>query len=104
MRHNSTDPGTVTERIREAVIEEFHHGTFQNYALRQRRYNKVWGELAQKAVEGAQKDEGKLFYKDMNRGTSDIGLGLQFIPRPGRKSHSKVLRRISIRQRSFWET
>ena len=69
----------------KTVIEEFYKGTFQNSAQRWRGYNQAWEEQVQNAAEITQDNERKLFFKHMSGGISDIELGLQFIPIPGRK-------------------
>ena len=41
----------------------------------------------QNVAEKVQEDESNLFFKHKNGGISDIELGPQFIPRPGRKKY-----------------
>lgn len=69
----------------KTVIEEFYKGGIHNYAQRWRGYDQAWDEQVQHVAEKAQEDGRKIFFKHMNGGISDIELGLQFIPRPGRK-------------------
>ena len=69
----------------KAVIKEFYKGRTQNFARHWRRYDQAWDEQVQNVAEKAQEDGRKLFLKHMSGGISDIELGLQFIPRPGRK-------------------
>ena len=69
----------------KAVIGEFYKGSIHNYAERWKGYDKAWDEQVQNVAEKVQEDESKLFFKHMSGGISDIELGLQFIPRPGRK-------------------
>jgi len=74
----------------KTVIEEFYKGGIHNYAQRWRGYDQAWDEQVQHVAEKAQDDGRKIFFKHMNGGISDIELGLQFIPRPGRKKkHSE---------------
>ena len=67
-------------------MEEFYKGRIHNYAERWRGYDQAWDEQVQSAAERAQEENRKIFFKHMSGGISDIELGLQFIPRPGRKT------------------
>ncbi|WPT13900.1 hypothetical protein PSENEW3_00000033 [Picochlorum sp. SENEW3] len=56
---------------------------------RWRGYDQAWNEQVQSVPERALEEKRKIFFKHMSGGISDIELGLQFIPRPGRKKRQQ---------------
>ena len=71
----------------KTVIEEFYKGKFQPGAQRSKGYDQAWEEQVQNIAQRTQENEGKLFFKNMSGGISDIELNLQFIPIAGRKKN-----------------
>eukprot|EP00890_Picochlorum_soloecismus_P003490 jgi/Picsp_1/4141/NSC_01650-R1_---NA--- len=71
----------------KTVNEEFYKARFQNYAQRWKGYDQAWEEQMHNIAQRTQENEGKLFFKDMSGGISDIELNLHFIPTAGRKKN-----------------